>query len=190
MSIDPSVQAALRMARTLTAVSTFARGIGILGVVGSLIGLVAALGARRADDRVGFSLIALGVLMIAVVVWSVGSFHGTFARLAPVVARIDERLDELSRLEQRAPQPGVAVAQPPPESPFEALSAGSLGVSEVADAPPDPPAAEAESPPPAPVVRLPEPKPEPERSPCPSCGGLIHPEATRCVHCMKRVARA
>jgi hypothetical protein len=29
--------------------------------------------------------------------------------------------------------------------------------------------------------------PPPEKVPCPSCGGLIHPEASRCVHCMKRI---
>ena len=34
----------------------------------------------------------------------------------------------------------------------------------------------------------PPPPPEPERVPCPLCGGSIHPDATRCVHCMKKIA--
>ncbi len=29
----------------------------------------------------------------------------------------------------------------------------------------------------------------PQRVPCPHCGGGIHPEASRCVHCMRRVER-
>ena len=44
---------------------------------------------------------------------------------------------------------------------------------------------------------MPESEPEPEpaleaeidKAPCPHCGGLIHPQATRCVHCMKKIQR-
>ncbi len=90
MSLDPTGQDSLRMARYLSGVSLLTRGIGILGVIGSLIGLLAALNQRSSDDRLGFSLISLGVLLIAVVVWSTGTFHGAMARLVPLVVRIDE----------------------------------------------------------------------------------------------------
>ncbi|MBK9001583.1 MAG: hypothetical protein IPM35_38170 [Myxococcales bacterium] len=175
MSLDPTGQDSLRMARYLSGISLFTRGIGILGVIGSLIGLVAALNQRSSDDRLGFSLISLGVLLIAVVVWSTGTFHGAMARVVPLVVRIDERLEEAEV--QRRMLAVRALAPVPAETP--------AGAPAVAPAP----AAEV----PAEPIRLkppPEPKPEPVKIPCPSCGGLIHPEATRCVHCMKRVAHA
>lgn len=180
MSLDPTGQDSLRMARYLSGISLFTRGIGILGVVGSLIGLVAALSQRSSDDRLGFSLISLGVLLIAVVVWSTGTFHGAMARLVPLMVRIDERLDEAEV--QRRMLASRALAPVPAETPAAAPAVAPAPAAEV-------PAAEvAEEP-----IRLkppPEPKPEPVKIPCPSCGGLIHPEATRCVHCMKRVAHA
>ncbi len=40
-----------------------------------------------------------------------------------------------------------------------------------------------------PQHRAREEEPQPERVPCPHCGGGIHPEASRCVHCMRRVER-
>lgn len=179
MSLDPTGQDSLRMARYLSGVSLLTRGIGILGVIGSLIGLLAALNQRSSDDRLGFSLISLGVLLIAVVVWSTGTFHGAMARLVPLVVRIDERLDEAEV--QRRMQAARAAAPVPTQMP-ETATAAEPAVA---------PAPEAEVP--ALPIRLkppPEPKPEPVKIPCPSCGGLIHPEATRCVHCMKRVAHA
>lgn len=181
MSLDPTGHDSLRMARYLSGISLFTRGIGILGVLSSLIGLLAALNQRSSDDRLGFSLISLGVLLIAVVVWSTGTFHGAMARLIPLVVRIDERLDEAEvqrrLLAARAVQPVASTVERSEPS--------------AAAAPAVVPAPEAEKP--AEPVRLkppPEPKPEPVKTPCPSCGGLIHPEATRCVHCMKRVAHA
>ena len=68
MQLDPTSQQGLRMARYLSAISTLTRGMGIVGVLGSVLGLLAALGQNRSSDRLGFSLIALGVLLIAVVV--------------------------------------------------------------------------------------------------------------------------
>lgn len=209
MQLDPNAQQALRMARYLSAVSMFARGVGILGVIGSVIGVLAAMGMRRSDDRVGFSLISLGVLLIAFVVWSAATFHGMQAKLAPLVVRLDERLEALEARQRLlatmqvapAPAPAPAEAAPAPPAPDLAPAWPVAAASEVAGAsapvasqvepiatPPEPIASQTE-----PVAPEPEPapaKPEPVRTPCPNCGGLIHPEATRCVHCMKRVARA
>ena len=42
---------------------------------------------------------------------------------------------------------------------------------------------------PEPQHRAREEEPPPQRVPCPHCGGGIHPEASRCVHCMRRVER-
>jgi hypothetical protein len=217
MQLDPNAQQALRMARYLSAVSMFARGVGILGVIGSLIGVLAAMSMRRSDDRVGFSLISLGVLLIAFVVWSAATFHGMQAKLAPLVVRLDERLEALEARQRlqaaapAAPTPGLApapattpAAMPAPGEPV--LAPAWPGAAAPAPAPspePEPePAVSAPELEPAlakpelePALAKPEPepalaKPEPIRTPCPHCGGLIHPEATRCVHCMKRVARA
>lgn len=213
MQLDPNAQQALRMARYLSAVSMFARGVGILGVIGSVIGVLAAMSMRRSDDRVGFSLISLGVLLIAFVVWSAATFHGMQAKLAPLVVRLDERLEALETRQRLlatmavappvavTPAPAPAEAAPAPPAPDLAPAWPVAAASEVASAPapvasqvepiatpPEPIASQA-----VPVAPEPEPapaKPEPVRTPCPSCGGLIHPEATRCVHCMKRVARA
>jgi len=226
MQLDPNAQQALRMARYLSAVSMFARGVGILGVIGSVIGLLAATNMRRSDDRVGFSLISLGVLLIAFVVWSAATFHGMQAKLAPLVVRLDERLEALEarqRLQAMAPAPTPAPAPAPATTPGAALPAPGEPVlapawpgaaapapSPVPSPAPEPavsapepalavsapePALAVSAPEPAPAVSAPAPepvtaKPEPIRTPCPHCGGLIHPEATRCVHCMKRVARA
>lgn len=186
---DPTGREGLKMARYLSAISMFARGIGILGVAGSVIGILVALSMRRSDDQLGFSLISLGVMLIAVVVWSTGTFHGTMAKMAPVLVSIDQKLEEtLARERQRAlapaPTPPAPATAPAPLE-DNAFLAGPE-VAAPASAPDTEPAAPPES---VPRVRVPEPKPEPERMPCPSCGGLIHPEATRCVHCMKRVAR-
>ncbi len=202
------------MARYLSAVSMFARGVGILGVIGSVIGLLAATNMRRSDDRVGFSLISLGVLLIAFVVWSAATFHGMQAKLAPLVVRLDERLEALEarqRLQAMAPAPVPApapapattpAAMPAPGEPVLAPAWPHAAAPAPAPSPEPEPAVSAPEPEPAvsapepePAVSAPEPepalaKPEPIRTPCPHCGGLIHPEATRCVHCMKRVARA
>ncbi|MBI3206882.1 MAG: hypothetical protein HYZ29_35425 [Myxococcales bacterium] len=216
MQLDPNAQQALRMARYLSAVSMFARGVGILGVIGSVIGVLAAMGMRRSDDRVGFSLISLGVLLIAFVVWSAATFHGMQAKLAPLVVRLDERLEALETRQRllatmpvappiaAAPTPAPAApaqVAPAPPAPDLAPAWPGAAASEVASAPapvasqvepiatpPEPIASQAE--PVAPEPELTPAKPEPVRTPCPNCGGLIHPEATRCVHCMKRVARA
>jgi len=216
MQLDPNAQQALRMARYLSAVSMFARGVGILGVIGSVIGLLAATNMRRSDDRVGFSLISLGVLLIAFVVWSAATFHGMQAKLAPLVVRLDERLEALEtrqRLQAMAPAPTPAPAPAPATTPAAMPAPGEPvlapawpGAAAPAPSPVPPPVPEpaVSAPEPAPAVSAPEPepavsapepepvaaKPEPIRTPCPHCGGLIHPEATRCVHCMKRVARA
>ncbi|MCK6537954.1 MAG: hypothetical protein L6Q84_33685 [Polyangiaceae bacterium] len=214
MQLDPNARQALRMARYLSAVSMFARGVGILGVIGSVIGLLAATNMRRSDDRVGFSLISLGVLLIAFVVWSAATFHGMQAKLAPLVVRLDERLEALEarqRLQAMAPAPVPApapapattpAAMPAPGEPVLAPAWPHAAAPAPAPSPEPEPAVSAPEPEPAvsapepePAVSAPEPepalaKPEPIRTPCPHCGGLIHPEATRCVHCMKRVARA
>ncbi len=194
---------ARRMARYLSAISTLTRGLGIVGVLGSVLGLLAALGQNRSSDRLGFSLIALGVLLIAVVVWATGVFHGTIARSVPLLTRIDERLEAL---EARA---AAAAARPAPAVPAAPVVEGEVAaVAAPTPAPtaPAPTAPAPTAPAPIPTERGPESsKPEapapvqatpvtsepqdPPRTPCPHCGGLIHPEATRCVHCMKRVAR-
>lgn len=206
------------MARYLKGLSLLTRGIGILGVVGSLIGLLAAFSQRSSSDRLGFSLISLCVLLIAIVVWSTGTFHGSMAHVVPVIVRIDERLEEAqaaavaarraaSLVKSAAPasdaaMPVTAAAIPGPLDWGVAQSGG--GVTEADPVPaaamPGPgaeigvgtPEAAVDAPEPAaeaaPVIE--EAKPEPVRTPCPHCGGLTHPEATRCVHCLKHIARS
>lgn len=178
--MDPTTADALRMARYLSRIAFVTRGIGILGVIGSVIGLLVALDQRSSSDRLGFSLISLCVLLIAVVVWSTGTFHGTMARMAPLVARLDQKLD------QAVADRDLLATKPSAVNPF--LQEPSAP-SPRAEADPDTDRMP-EPQPPARVARVPEPKPEPAKIPCPSCGGPIHPEATRCVHCMKRVAHA
>ena len=202
MQLDPTSQQGLRMARYLSAISTLTRGMGIVGVLGSVLGLLAALGQNRSSDRLGFSLIALGVLLIAVVVWATGVFHGTIARSVPLLTRLDARLEAL---EARSAAAARAAAAPVAGAEVAAVAAPTPFI--VAPTPPNPepmvaepapehvittaPEAALDGPAPAlapatPVTSEPE---QPTRTPCPHCGGLIHPEATRCVHCMKRVAR-
>jgi hypothetical protein len=162
--------ARMRAARKLARASALTRGIGLFAIVGALLGLFFALTATRgSDDRLGFSLISLSVLVIATLVWATGTFHGAVGQALPTLSSIDRKVDLLAealRTRDRAePAPDAAPAPNPP-----------------AELPP--PISEAK---PAPAPR--PPPPEPEKVPCPLCGGRIHPDATRCVHCMKKLPR-
>jgi hypothetical protein len=131
--------------------------------------MAVALDMRSESDRIGFSLCAMATLLFGVLVWGTGVFHGAVSGMLPVLASIDFKLERLARLQTlqatapSAPNPFLTepVSAPAPES-------------ERAPATPPPPPPKKEEPP---VVKV----------PCPSCGGLVHPEASRCVHCMKRI---
>ncbi|MEZ4221969.1 MAG: hypothetical protein R3B13_13635 [Polyangiaceae bacterium] len=221
----------LRHARRLATASVIVRAIGIVVMIGSAIGVLVALNMRRPDDRIGFSLIALAVLVLGAIVWGNGVFHAVVSRFLPTMIDIDERLDLLSR-ERRARKPRLdppSVTEPVAAevvtmTGFEGMFAGPATTP---DAPPptaqdepmqaDPSAAAAhadtgdgasehaaaedtpalapsedreENPDAAEQVagassHLEEDIP---RVPCPLCGGGIHPQATRCVHCMRKLA--
>lgn len=187
----------LRFARYLAGVSRFTRAIGILAVFGSvLLILVTQSSVRSSSDRVGFTLVSLTVLLFGVLVWGVGVFHGTFAVFVRRVAAIDGKLDALGQMLARASSnvPVVAVqdAVAPTESPANAPSdvQGVAARQEIGPAATDARGPVSERAPAEPQGAAASVSvTEPERTPCPHCGGSIHPQATRCVHCMKKVAR-
>ncbi len=176
-----------RAARYLLRLSSVTRGIGIIACIGAVITIVIAMGMRSSSDQVGFTLTGLAVLLFGILVWATGAFHGAVGRALPTLFTIDRKLDTIAR-ELGAREIAItpsAVDGPPtepmPEAPPGALTPGP--------APAPAPEPERDSgPEPTAAVRRIEPAPEIVKTPCPHCGGLIHPEATRCVHCMKKVA--
>jgi hypothetical protein len=178
-SPDPS-EPCVRMARYLRRISVATRVIAILVSLGALLAMLAALGMRRSDDRIGFSLISLALILFGMLVWGTGTFHGAVAEALPTLTGLDTKLDRIARLLNalRAPAPA-----PPDAEATTGLTAADI----------EPAAASSETAEPAPeperVTRSQEPAPEPQKVPCPLCAGLIHPQATRCVHCMRKVSR-
>ena len=174
----------LRMSRYLRRISTATRAISILVVIGACIFLLVALNMRSSDDRVGFSLIALAVILFAVLVWGAGTFHGAAAEALPTLVSVDRKLDQLGWLLTSMR------AAAPPTAPIDSEKPEELTAADIEPAPTamEPAALALDAPaPPGPAPRAE--KPEPAKSPCPHCGGMVHPEATRCVHCMKKIAR-
>lgn len=190
----------LRFGRYLSKISAVTRVIGIIACVGGVITILGALAMRRSDDQLGFSSIGLAVLLFGILVWSTGVFHGAVARILPTVVQMDRKLDWLGRVlaERAASTPTGATA-------VQAQAAAAVAPAQIVAAPRNEPSAsvpEAGSPiasaartelraaQPSPEAEpRPEPPPEIQRTPCPHCGGLTHPEALRCVHCMKKIAR-
>ncbi len=201
----------LSASRSLGRISTATRVIGILSILGGFLLLFAALDMRRSSDKMGFSIMALAVVLFGILVWSVGAFHSATARTIPALI---ERLDYLCmraapQLPAAAPavvapavvapavvapeQAPVADVQEPateaaPEPEVEPEASPSSGTSQ-GRAPDQQTEADEQDPEPEPQA-APEPEEEIERTPCPHCGGLTHPAATRCVHCMKKIQRA
>ncbi len=169
----------LSAARSLTRAALVTRIIGIVTMIGAVLTILTALGgSMSSSDRTGFSLVGLVVLVLGTIVWVNGVFHATVGRFLPSVVALDRKLDRLAELAERRtlPAQGPATAEPAPVLAVEVAPS-----AEAAAPAPDP------APAPKPVAR-PVP-PEPARTPCPLCGGLIHPEATRCVHCMQKIKR-
>ncbi|MFO0568710.1 MAG: hypothetical protein U0263_23815 [Polyangiaceae bacterium] len=160
----------LKMARYLHRIAFLTRGLAILSLLGGVVLLFAALDMRSSSDRVGFSLMSLALMVISILVWSTGVFHGAFASALPLLHSIDDKLDALG-------SKSTAVPEPAPVAPATLATA----TPELAASPEPEPEARA--------ARVREPEPEPERVPCPHCAGLVHPGATRCVHCMKKIRR-
>ena len=190
---DNNRDEALRHAKSLARVSVVTRVVGILATVGAVFLLFAALDMSSRSDRTGFSIMSIAVILFGFVVWSVGAFHGAASRAIPALL---ERVDHLCALNAPSAElpsvlapaveaaPLAAEALPPPEAADPAAeAAASLEVEPAASAADQP--------------QMPESEPEPEpaleaeidKAPCPHCGGLIHPQATRCVHCMKKIQR-
>jgi outer membrane biosynthesis protein TonB len=170
----------LGFARHLVRASVATRAIGILCSSGALLMILVALtSVRRSSDRVGFTLMGLGILLFGVLVWANGVFHASVGRALPTLVALDEKLAWIAAQLARPP----AAPQPTPVMPEPAPEQAVLPLTE-----PEPePAAEASPEPPPPTE--PEPEEKIARVPCPHCGGDVHPQATRCVHCMKKIAR-
>jgi hypothetical protein len=148
------------------------RIIGMLTMFASFILFAAAMDMRSESDRIGFSIMSFALLLFATLVWATGVFHGAVSSALPTLASLDFKLERTLRLLAAQKEPRMFSHS------AETLPAGP-------ETDPDP------APESLPEVKAPPPpKPEPppvEKVPCPSCGGLIHPEASRCVHCMKRI---
>lgn len=166
----------MRFQAYLRRLSRVTRIIGIIAVIGSVIVMLVALDMRSESDRIGFSLCALATLLFGVLVWGTGVFHGAVSSLLPVIASIDFKLERIARLQalQATAKPVEAPAAPNPFLTPSVENTKPAPELEPAAAPPPRPPPKKEEPP---VVKV----------PCPSCGGLVHPEASRCVHCMKRI---
>jgi hypothetical protein len=169
-----------RFARHLVRASLATRVIGILCSVGALLMILVTLSSvRNSSDRVGFTLIGLTILLFGVLVWGNGVFHAAVGRALPTLVDLDEKLAWIAGYMARTPAAPVA----PEPTPAATLP-------EPAAPPPEPePAAATEPAAPEPTEPEPVAEPEPERVPCPHCGGDVNPQATRCVHCMKKIAR-
>jgi len=166
-----------RFARQLVRASVATRVIGILCSVGALLMILVTLSSvRSSSDRVGFTLIGLTILLFGVLVWGNGVFHAAVGRTLPTLVDLDEKLAWIAgHLSHTLTRP--AAAEPTP------VAAPQESTEPQGSTEPEPAA--------APEPAVPEEKKEEEvvRVPCPHCGGDIHPQATRCVHCMKKVAR-
>lgn len=190
---DRDMSEAASFARYLGKISKATRVIGIIVCIGAVITILVALGQRRTDDQIGFSLIGMGVLLFGILVWSTGTFHGAVARALPTLFAVDRKLDAIGRMlatrEGGAPaQPGGAVAPSVAVAPPEIAPPPAPAPAPEPEPEPAPTAETETAPELAPVVRRIHDEPEIVRVPCPHCNGLIHPEATRCVHCMRKVA--
>jgi hypothetical protein len=172
---DPLEHREMRFQAYLRRISRATRIIGILSVIGSLFLVLVALDMRSESDRIGFSLCAMATMLFGVLVWGTGVFHGAVSGVLPVLASIDFKLERLARLQalQATAKPVDAGTAANPFLAPSAENAEPAAESERAPTPPPPPPKKEEPP----VVKV----------PCPSCGGLVHPEASRCVHCMKRI---
>jgi hypothetical protein len=182
----------LRFARYLARISAATRAIGVLAVIGAVIGLLVAMSMRRADDRLGFSLIAMTVALFGILVWGTGVFHGAVGRTIPTLVRIDRSLITLIGLStaRRGESHQLETSDGPPALPAPAeVPAVTASPEPAREEWPSEPITEprVEDVQGAPSrLEVPE---EVVKTPCPLCGGLIHPQATRCVHCMKKIAR-
>lgn len=190
--------------RYLSRISRFTRGVGIALCFGALIALFAALAVPGEGDKIGFALISAGALSVGLLVWSVGVFHGAAAHAFATLRSLDARVYELARRGASSPlraasaAPAAPVAEPVAE-PAATSMAEPGGAAESSAAPH---AVERAALPEASAAAAPsrsgdaphEASParggdqDVARVPCPRCGGLIHPDARRCVHCMKKVA--
>jgi hypothetical protein len=235
----------LRYARKLATAGLVVRVIGVAVIIGSVIGVMVALNLRRPDDRIGFSLISMAVLLFGALVWGSGMFHSAVARFLPSVVDIEDKLDALARPKKprgalratgqggEATSDAHALSAPAGSSllPAVAMATSEAGqkeplpnafLGEPSSTIPEPWTAEAASRVQAIAItsgdllgsaevdgELATREPsvagdgdenpmharavasdlDPERVPCPHCGGGIHPEASRCVHCMRRVER-
>jgi hypothetical protein len=166
----------MRFQAYLRRFSRVTRIIGILAVVGSIFTMFAALDMRSESDRIGFSLCAMATLLFGVLVWATGVFHGAVSSALPVLASMDFKLERLARLQAMQATAKTVDAAAPASLPGTAQNPFLTEETAVSERPAPPP-------PKPPKVE----PPPPQKVPCPSCGGLIHPEASRCVHCMKRI---
>ncbi|HMR07720.1 MAG TPA: hypothetical protein PKA88_18180 [Polyangiaceae bacterium] len=125
--VDPNDER-LRYARKLKTAGLVVRIIGATVMVGSILGVLVALNLRRSDDRIGFSLISLAVLLFGALVWGSGMFHSAVARFLPSILDVEAKLDALAR-PKKARAARATAAQP-------AGSEASLVAAPVADGPP------------------------------------------------------
>lgn len=108
--VDPNDER-LRYARKLKTAGLVVRIIGAAVMVGSILGVLVALNLRRSDDRIGFSLISLAVLLFGALVWGSGMFHSAVARFLPSILDVEAKLDALAR-PKKARAARAAAAQP------------------------------------------------------------------------------
>ncbi len=170
---------AVRSARSLGRISLVTRIIGILSSLAAILVFFAAQDMSSRSDRTGFSIMSFALLLFGVLVWATGAFHAAVARSLPMLVSVDIKLERALRLlaigpARVSPEGQAGPAPAPPVLPTQAEAALE-------------PEVKAEPPPARKPPRV-EPPP-PERTPCPHCGGLVHPDATRCVHCMKKIKR-
>ncbi len=123
--VDPNDER-LRYARKLKTAGLVVRIIGAAVMVGSILGVLVALNLRRSDDRIGFSLISMAVLLFGALVWGSGMFHSAVARFLPSILDVEAKLDALARPKKAR---AATAAQP-------AGSEASLVAAPLADGPP------------------------------------------------------
>ncbi|MEB2312706.1 MAG: hypothetical protein OZ921_00820 [Sorangiineae bacterium] len=187
--------------RYLARVSRLTRGVGITISGCALIGALASLGVSYASDRLGFMLVSVGFLCLGVIVWSVGVFHGAAAHAFATLRSLDARVYELARRGASGAPRTASAAPPAPVAEVvtepAAVAATAAEPDGLAPSPAAPHAVEASVPEASTASSGDAPREvaparggdqDVARVPCRRCGGLIHPDARRCVHCMKKVA--
>lgn len=161
----------------LRKVAAGCRGIGTICNVTAVLATVPAvvlLGAAlvKLGDRweraqaVVYGGAGVGLAILAVLVWSAGVFQAAFGEALDALADMAESTSLLEQVERNTRGETVAPAE-----------------TEVTVVATELPTATAASP-----LLEASPRPEPAARACPHCGATVAIDATRCKHCMKKMA--